>query len=220
MSSPILIDVHSDAVCPWCYLGKRRLERALVERPAIPVEVRWRAFELNPGLAVTGVDRAAYLEQKFGAGQLAAAHERLVELGRLEGIPFRFDAIARMPNTRLSHVLVAGSGARAGTLVEALFAAYFERGEDIGDPEVLVAIAATAGVDPAAARERLASREAANAVAVEEEEGRRLGIQGVPFFVFAGRWALSGAQEPAQFVAALDEVHATLLREQAARPST
>lgn len=220
MSTPILIDVHSDAVCPWCYLGKRRLERALAARPEIPVEVRWRAFELNPGLSVGGVDRATYLQQKFGPAALAEAHARLVELGSREGIPFRFDAIARMPNTRLSHVLAAGAGPRAGALVEALFAAYFERGEDIGDPEVLVTIAAAAGLDPAIARERLGSREAADAVALEEEEGRRLGIQGVPFFVFAGRWALSGAQEPAQFVAALEEVHATLLREQAARPST
>jgi predicted DsbA family dithiol-disulfide isomerase len=217
MSTPITIDVHSDAVCPWCYVGKRRLEAALAARPDVPVQVRWKPFELNPELPAAGADRAAYLAAKFGDGPgLAAAHARLVDLGHQVGIPFRFETIARMPNTRPAHALVALAGDRADAIVEAVFAAYFERGEDIGDLDVLTRIAALAGLDAVAVRVRLAAREGWDVVAADEDEGRRLGITGVPFFVFAGRWALSGAQEPAQFMAALDEVRATLAREAAA----
>jgi predicted DsbA family dithiol-disulfide isomerase len=216
MTAPITIDVHSDAVCPWCYLGKRRLEAALAARPEVTVHVRWQPFELNPELPAGGTDRAAYLAGKFGDGPgLAAAHARLVDLGARAGIPFRFDRIARVPNTRAAHALVALAGDRADAVVEAVFAAYFERGEDIGDLDVLAAAAAAAGLDPVASRARLAAREGWDSVAAGEEAGRGLGITGVPFFVFAGRWALSGAQEPAQFMAAIDEVRATLARESA-----
>jgi len=219
MSKPITIDVHSDAVCPWCYVGKRRLEAALAARPDLAVEVRWKPFELNPDLPAGGADRAAYMKAKFGDGPaLAAAHARLMDLGAKVGIPFRFDSIKRVPNTRAAHALVALAGDRADAVVEAIFAAYFERSEDIGDFDVLVRIAQAAGLEPDATRARLAAGEGFEAIATEEEAGRGMGITGVPFFVFAGRWALSGAQEPAQFIAALDEVRATLARESA--PST
>ncbi len=216
MSEPIQIEVHSDAVCPWCYLGKRRLEAALAERPDLPVEVRWKPFELNPDLPVGGTDRAAYMAAKFGDGPgLAAAHARLVDLGGRAGIPFRFEAIQRVPNTRAAHALVALAGDRADGAVEAIFAAYFERGEDIGSIDVLVRIAGSIGLDRETTRARLAAGDGFDAIAVEEEAGRRMGITGVPFFVFAGRWALSGAQEPAQIIAALEEVRASLARESA-----
>jgi predicted DsbA family dithiol-disulfide isomerase len=216
MSQPILIDVHSDAVCPWCYVGKRRLEAALAARPDLAVEVRWKPFELNPDLPAGGADRASYMKAKFGEGPgLAAAHARLVDLGARAGIPFHFESIQRVPNTRAAHALVALAGDRADAVVEAIFAAYFERGEDIGALDVLMRIAEVAGLDPASIRPRVAAGEGFDAVVLEEDAGRRMGITGVPFFVFAGRWALSGAQEPAQFIAALDEVCATLARESA-----
>ena len=216
MSQPIRIDVYSDAVCPWCYLGKRRLEAALAERPDLRVEVHWQPFELNPDLPVGGADRAAYMAAKFGTGPgIATAHARLVDLGRRAGIPFRFDAIQRVPNTRAAHALVALAGERADATVEAIFAAYFERGEDLGCLDVLVRIAASVGLDAEATRSRLAAGDGFDAIAVEEEAGRRMGITGVPFFVFAGRWALSGAQEPVQLISALEEVRASLARESA-----
>jgi len=216
MTTTIIINVHSDAVCPWCYLGKRRLEAALAARPDLPVEVRWKPFELNPDLPAGGADRETYMRAKFGDGPgLAAAHARLVDLGAKAGIAFRFGDIGRVPNTRAAHALVALADECADAVVEAIFAAYFERDEDIGDLDVLAALAVTAGLDGPAVKARLAVHEGFEAVAAEEAVGRGMGISGVPFFVFAGRWALSGAQEPEQFIAALDEVHATLARESA-----
>lgn len=214
MNAPITIDVYSDIVCPWCYLGKRRLEAALRQRPDLAVVVRWLPFELNPELAEGGVDRSDYIARKFGDGAgFAAAERRLLEFGREAGIAFGFGQIARVPNTRAAHALVAQAAERAGPVVEGLFAAYFERGLDVGDAAVLTEVAVRAGLDVAAVRGWLATRAGYRQVEAEQAEGQRLGISGVPFFVFAGRWALSGAQQPEQMIAALDEVRATLERE-------
>ncbi len=215
MSKPIAIDIYSDAVCPWCYLGKRRLEAALRMRPDLVATVRWKPFELNPDLPPEGADRATYIAAKFGdSARFAAAQAKLVELGGEVGIAFRFGQIARVPNTRAAHALVALAGEHADAVVEAIFAAYFERGEDIGELDVLAGAASGAGLDGAALRTRLAAREGFAEVEADEAVGRELGISGVPFFVLAGRWALSGAQEPAQIIAALEQVRDTLAREQ------
>jgi predicted DsbA family dithiol-disulfide isomerase len=213
----VSVDIYSDVVCPWCYLGKRRFAAALAARPGLAVDVRWRPFELNPELPAAGVDRREYLARKFGAGPgIAEAHARLAALGAEAGIAYRFEAITRMPNTRLAHALIAIAGAKQDAVVEGLFRAYFEEARDVGDPAVLAAIGAQAGLDGATLPARLTGGDGRDAVVAAEEEAARLGIHGVPFFVFAGRWAVSGAQEPASFVAALDQVAAELARESAA----
>ncbi len=195
------LDVYIDTVCPWCLIGKRRLERALAERPDWDVEVRWRAFQLNPEMPAQGMDRKVYLELKFGG---AAGAERVYaqvrEAGDSEEIPFAFDAIARTPNSVDSHRLIrfaAGRGKQDET-VEALFEAYFLRGEDIGDREVLIAAAGAADLDPAEARAFLDSDLEDQAVREEDAEARRAGLQGVPTFIVNGKFelALSGAHVP------------------------
>jgi predicted DsbA family dithiol-disulfide isomerase len=215
---PLTVDVWSDTVCPWCWLGKRRFEAALRERPDLEVVVRWHPYELNPELPSGGADRREYLQRKFGDPErFRDAQQRLVDLGRAAGIEYRFDAQARMPNTRASHALVRLAGEREAAVVDALFAAYFHAGRDVGDLDVLAAIAAEAGLDGASVRARLAAREGFDAVERDEQEAGRMGISGVPFFVFAGRWAISGAQETAAFVRALDAVAAELAKGDAAR---
>ncbi|MBS0376281.1 MAG: DsbA family oxidoreductase [Proteobacteria bacterium] len=213
MADALTVDVYSDLVCPWCFLGKRRLAAARRSLPRLAVDVRWRPFELNPDLAAGGMDRRAYLAQKFGdSAQLAANHDRLVELGRADGIAYRFEAIERVPNTRSAHVLVSQAGPRQDELVERLFAGYFERGLDLGRAEVLEAIAAEAGLDPALIRTQLGDAALRDAVAAEERTAARLGIGGVPFFVLAGRWAISGAQEASVLASALERVAAEAAR--------
>jgi predicted DsbA family dithiol-disulfide isomerase len=211
MGALLAVDVWSDLVCPWCYLGKRRLERALRERPGIPVVVRWQPFELNPGMPAAGADRREYLRAKFGdPRRLEAAQDQLVALGREAGIDYRFDLIRRVPNTRVAHALIALAGERQGAVVEALFRAYFGEARDIGDLDVLIDIGAGAGLAVADLAAQLTSREAVASVEAGEGDAARLGISGVPFFVLAGRWALSGAQESATIAAALDQVAAAI----------
>lgn len=214
MRAVLTIDIWSDVICPWCYLGKRRLEAALRERPQLEVALRWRPFELNPDMPSGGADRRDYMTRKFGAdGRLREIHTRLVALGREAGIDYRFDAIGRVPNTRAAHALVALAGDRQDAVVEGLFRAYFEEARDVGDHGELVAIGAAAGIDGSGLRAQLAEAGRLAAVEAEELAAARLGISGVPFFVLAGRWAVSGAQEPAILVGALDEVAAALARE-------
>jgi predicted DsbA family dithiol-disulfide isomerase len=200
---PLAIDVVSDVVCPWCLIGKRHLERTLAERAARgesdPVVVRWHPFELNPDLPAEGIARQSYLERKFGGPvQAAAVYARVREAGRAAGIDFAFDAIARQPNTRDAHRLVAWAQAHgdAGALVEALFRAYLFEGRFIGDRATLATIAGEAGLDGGAAREWLESGEGADAVAAAQARVRALGISGVPYFIFGGRVGLSGAHPP------------------------
>ena len=211
MAAILAIDVWSDVVCPWCYLGTRRLEAALRARPQIEARVTWRPFELNPEMPPGGADRADYLERKFGAGgRLQQTHERLVALGREAGIGYRFEAIRRVPNTRAAHALVALAAERQDAVVEALFRAYFEEAQDVGDAGVLLEIGAAAGLPAAELRAELTAPGRLAAIEAEEREAARLGIGGVPFFVFAGRWAVSGAQESAMLVNALDQVAAAV----------
>lgn len=219
MNRPILIDMYSDMVCPWCYLGKRRLGAALRQCPDLVVSLNFKPYELNPDLPPEGMDRAVYMAQKFpDARRVAAIHRQLLEHGQAVGIRFNFDAIRRVPNTRLAHRLVALAGEHAPLLSEAIFTAYFEQGEDIGQLDRLLAIATRVGLKAAELREALALAAADSLVEDELAEGRRLGIQGVPFFVSAGRWAISGAQDTAQWVAALREIGNRLQGEHPTEP--
>ena len=196
---PFTIDVVSDVVCPWCFIGKRNLEAALAGADVGDVVVRWHPFELNPDLPAEGVARRDYLERKFGGPERARQiYARVREAGARAGIEFDFDAIERQPNTREAHRLIAWAQARgeADALVERLFKAYFLEGQPIGDRETLVRLAGEAGVDADAARAWLASDTGRSEIAQAEERARELGITGVPFFIFDGRVGLSGAHPP------------------------
>jgi len=210
--STLTIDIVSDVVCPWCYVGKRRLEAALRElatrEPALQPVVRWQPFQLNPDLPREGIDRRAYLEAKFGgAARATEIYGRVRAAGAAVGIAFAFERIVRQPNTLDAHRLIAWAQAQgaAEAMVERLFRAYFLEGRLVGDREVLAALAGEAGLDAAAARALLAVAEDAEAVAAADRRARERGIDGVPFFIFGERVGVAGAQEPATLLEAIGQ---------------
>lgn len=199
------IEVFSDCVCPWCYIGKRHLEQALVKGDFGDVEIHWRAFQLNPDLPPEGRDRREYLDAKFGGPEaVQAMHARIQEAGRGAGIEFHFDKITRSPNTFKAHRLIrlAQTQNRAGEMAETLFRGYFTEGQDIGDAGTLAELAQAAGVT-GDLRAWLAGDEQHAAVLEDLHSARRLGINGVPFFILEHRYALSGAQPVEVFTQAL-----------------
>ncbi len=196
----LAIDVVSDVVCPWCFIGKRRLEGALAlyarERPDAPAPVvTWRPFQLNPDLPAAGMARADYVARKFGP-RGGAVYDRVAAVGREVGIAFAFDRITRQPNTLAAHSLIelAGAQGRQDAVKEAFLRAYFLDGVDLTARENLVAIATSAGLDRAAVESWLDDPQARDAVAAEDTRAREIGIEGVPFFIFNGRLGVSGAQ--------------------------
>jgi predicted DsbA family dithiol-disulfide isomerase len=195
------VDIVSDIVCPWCYIGKRRLEAAIAAREGPLPTVRWHPFQLNPDLPAGGVDRRSYLEEKFGGAERArGVYARVEAAGREVGIPFQFEQIGRQPNTSDAHRLIAWAQASAPSgvdrLVERLFQAYFTEGVDIGVADELARLAGESGCDPAAARAHLASAAGRAEVAEADARMKSMGIGGVPFFIFNRRVAVSGAQPP------------------------
>lgn len=200
------IDIISDVVCPWCYIGKRQIEAALAlyaqqhagaERP----RVHWRPFQLNPQLPAEGMSRQDYVVQKFGTARAKDVYARVTAVGAEHGVAFAFDRIARQPNTVAAHSLIAlagAAGARADELQarvkEAFLHAYFLDGVDLTQTENLVAIAAAAGLDRTQAQQCLADPKSRLAVEQEDQRARAIGVQGVPFFIFNGKVAVSGAQ--------------------------
>ncbi len=205
----LVLDVVADVVCPWCYIGKRRLERALAGLCDDDTQVTWRPFQLNPGLPRSGIDRGEYLALKFGGReQASAAYAPIEAAGRAEGIPFAFDRIRRTPNTLDAHRLIrAGQRARCqDPIVEALFRAYFVDGRDIGDTLVLADIGAACGLEVGSVRAFLASDEDVDSVLAEDAVARRMGIDGVPAFIIDRTYALAGAHGPAELVAAFEQV--------------
>jgi predicted DsbA family dithiol-disulfide isomerase len=201
------IDIVADMICPWCFVGKRRLEAALAQRPAIAPDIAWRPFQLNPDMPPEGMRREAYLAAKFG-GQAHAKrfNQAVVDAGSAVGIPFAFDKIARTPNTLNAHRLAryAQRQGRANEAVDRLFGAYFIEGRDIGDLETLSAIAGESGLDSTDAARFLAGTSERAEVAADDAGARRLGINAVPCFIFAGQYAISGAQEPQFFYPVFD----------------
>lgn len=195
----LTVEIVHDLVCPWCYLGVRRLLRTRARRPDLLMDLHWRPFMLNPDMPRGGMSRADYVIRKFGGEERARRlYASITELGRAEGINFRFDRIRRTPSSVDAHRLVrwAARFARAEDVVEALFAAHFADGWDIGDPAVLAAVAASCGLREGAARNFLASDADYDTVHGDNLRAHRLGINGVPCFVVAGRHAIAGAQEP------------------------
>lgn len=193
------IEIYSDTICPWCLIGKRRLERALAARPQPAVELVWRAFQLNPNMPPEGLDRERYLELKFGGAERARqVYEPIVTAGASEGIPFDFEGIGRTPNTAASHRLIrmAQEAGRGDAAMERVFAAYFFEGRDIGDPAELSEIAEAVGLSREQTATRLAGTEGLLEVLSEDARAREIGIQGVPTFIFEGKYVLSGAHPP------------------------
>jgi predicted DsbA family dithiol-disulfide isomerase len=202
------VDIFSDPVCPWCFIGKRRLERALAARPQHGLRVSWRPFQLNPDMALDGMERNNYLARKFGNAEKAAAlYDRIDLVGASEGIAFQFAAIRRTPNTVDAHRLAryAHDLGLQDRIMENLFRGYFLEGADIGERETLIDLAGRSGINPADSANFLESGTYAAEVRAEDVTARRIGIQGVPCFVFNGRHVLSGAQ-PAEVIQQMFDV--------------
>jgi predicted DsbA family dithiol-disulfide isomerase len=195
----LTIDVVFDLVCPWCFLGVRRLQRTLRSRPDLLFDLAWRPFLLNPDMPRAGMARADYVVRKFGGEDRARRlYASIAEIGRAEGVLFRFERMRRTPSSVDAHRLAlwAGRYGRAAEMVEALFSAHFTDGRDIGDLAVLTAVAAACGLEAAAARRFLLRDVDVDHVHAENLRAHRLGINGVPCFVISGRHAIAGAQEP------------------------
>jgi predicted DsbA family dithiol-disulfide isomerase len=193
------IEVVHDLVCPWCFLGLRRLLRTLRRRPELLFDLTWRPFLLNPDMPRVGMPRSDYVARKFGGEDRARRlYTSIAEIGRAEGVEFRFDRIRRTPSSVDAHRLVrwAMGYGRGTEVVEALFVAHFSDGRDIGDPVVLAAVAQASGLSAADARAFLLGDAEVDAVHAENLRAHRLGINGVPCFVIGGRHAIAGAQEP------------------------
>ncbi len=206
---PMRIDIYSDTICPWCFLGKRRFELALGERPRHEPRVRWRPFELNPDLPAGGVARAAHLASMLGdPGRLAALEESLERHGEAVGLHFRFDLIRRVPNSRLSHLLIAHAGRHGlqARVQQRVMEAYFQEGVDIGEIEELTRLGTESGLAERETRAALVLRQGWDGVVAVQRHAAALGITGVPTFIFDGRYTLSGAQEPAAMAQILDQV--------------
>lgn len=206
-ADPVTVDVISDVVCPWCYLGKRRLSRAAGLLPEIQLVVRWRPFRLDPTIPPDGVAREDYLIAKFGSIEaLDESHRHLTERGREEGIDYRFDRITRSPNTVDAHRLVRWSAAEGAQddMVERLFAAYFSEGLDIGDQAVLANLSEDVGFDAQTIAARLAGDEDRDMIVAEIENAYRIGVSGVPCFIINRRLAVTGAQPAEVLVQAVE----------------
>ena len=209
----LTIDVVSDVVCPWCYLGKRRLTQALAEVDGGPVAVRWRPYQLDPTIPESGLDRHAYMKAKFGdESRLAAAHDRLTALGAEVGIAYDFAAISRSPNTLDAHRLIrwAATAGAQDAVVERLFQLYFEQGHDIGERALLVEVARENGMDGEVVASLLADGQDAEAVQAEIAEAQSIGVTGVPFFIFASRFGVPGAQGADVLAKAITQARASL----------
>ena len=201
------IDTIFDTVCPWCFIGERRLQAALSQRPSLNVVRRWRPFLLNPDMPSDGMERQAYLYGKFGsAARIQRVYGAISDAGQSEKIPFAFDSIVRTPNSVDSHRLVMFSEAigAVGQVVDALFQAYFSNGEDIGDRDVLMEIGGRCGIDSEKLSRYFDSGADVDTVHAENGAFHRLGINGVPAYIFNGTFVVSGAQEPQILVRALD----------------
>ena len=210
------IEIYSDVVCPWCFVGKRRLERALETAGyAQQAHIVWRPFQLNPTMPKEGMDRRIYLDAKFGGAEARRAiEERVAKAGESDGLVFAFDRIERTPNTFDAHRLIwfAGQQGCQDEVAEALFHSYFTKGSEIGNPGSLAEVASGCGLNREEVERFLASDRAVQDVRAEEAMGHRLGIRGVPYFVLNGSISISGAQPPDIFVSAFQQAEGTVVK--------
>ena len=191
----IAIDIVSDAVCPWCYIGKRNLEAALADLPDIEVDIRWRPYQLDATIPPEGLERRAYMQRKFG-NRIDEIHQRLTQAGAAAGLDFAFDDIERSPNTLDAHRLIrwAASANAQDAIVERLFHDFFVAGKDIGDRNVLLDAARDCGMDPKIVGDLLDGDADKESVREEIASAQSIGVTGVPFFILDGKFALPGAQ--------------------------
>jgi predicted DsbA family dithiol-disulfide isomerase len=211
---PLQIDIVSDVVCPWCYIGKRRIENALALVPDVPVEVHWRPFFLNPWVPRDGIGRDEYLTAKFGSVEAyKGIAQRVVAAAGEEGLTYRPELVKRQPNTIDCHRLIhwaehSPAGDKSAAMKQRLMELYFRDGGDLTDRDVLVQAAADIGFDADDVRRRLATDEDVDLISAEAKDASDKGISGVPTFVFAQKYAVSGAQPAEQLARAIRQVSA------------
>jgi predicted DsbA family dithiol-disulfide isomerase len=204
---PVRIDVVSDVVCPWCFIGKRRLEQAIALKPDIPVEVHWHPYFLNDWIPPEGMSREQYLTTKFGSPErYKDIAQRVSQAAAAEGLTYAIDKISNQPNTRDAHRLIrwADSLGCAAEMKQKLMDLYFTDGADLTDPEVLVQAAVSVGFNEDNVREALASDMDIAEVDEQAQSAKEAGIQGVPCFIFGGKFAISGAQAPDYLAEAIE----------------
>ncbi|MBC7675993.1 MAG: DsbA family oxidoreductase [Rhodoferax sp.] len=205
----IRLDIFSDPICPWCYIGKANLDRALEAHAGHPFEIEWHPFQLNPDMAPEGADRRAYLEARFGGKQNAVGvYARVSEAAAAAGVTINFETMNRVPNTLDAHRLIhwAGLEGRQTAMVSTLFRAYFRDGKDIGDKATLATLAGNAGMDAALAARLLATGEDRADITARDAHARQRGVNSVPTFVIANQYVLTGAQPVALWAQVIDEL--------------
>ena len=205
----IRLDIFSDPICPWCYIGKANLDRALEAHAGHPFEIEWHPFQLNPDMAAEGADRRAYLEARFGGKQNAVAiYARVSQAAEAAGLTINFETMNRVPNTLDAHRLIhwAGLEGRQTAMVSTLFRAYFRDGKDIGDKATLATLAGNAGMDAALAARLLATGEDRADITARDAHARQRGVNSVPTFVIANQYVLTGAQPVALWAQVIDEL--------------
>ncbi len=203
------IDVVSDVICPWCFLGKRRLDKALSALPDVKAEVTFRPYFLDPTIPADGLSRQAYMKAKFGDRDLKAMHKPLEDAGKKDDVPYHFEKITRTPNTLNAHRLIRWANAGRTSrpeIVDALFCAYWRDGRDVGDTAVLIDVAKACGMDGAEVERLLSADTDSEAVMAEVQQAYRIGVQGVPTFIIDQRYGISGAQEVETLASAIRKV--------------
>jgi predicted DsbA family dithiol-disulfide isomerase len=215
MLDRFIIDVVSDVICPWCFLGKRRLDAALARLDGIDVFVRWRPFMLDPTIPPEGLDRQDYMLAKFGPERLKTIHDPLIQAGEELGVPFNFDLMTRTPNTLDAHRLIRWSHTveRQHETAERLFMAYWSEGQDVSDRDVLARCAGEVGINAAQIRELLDTEQDVADTRAEIEHAGKIGVTGVPTFILGQSYALVGAQSPEVLADAIGRVAKELAEE-------
>lgn len=205
----VKLDILSDPICPWCYIGKTRLDEALAKHPDHPLQIEWHPFQLNPEMPADGMDRREYLEAKFGGREGAVkSYGHIDEMAQQAGLSLNLSGITRTPNTLNAHRLIhwAGIEGRQTPVVSFLFEAYFQNGQDIGDPEVLVTVAERAEMDGAAIRALLAGEADKDDIMARDRHARARGVSGVPTFVVAEHHVVVGAQPAELWLKVIEEL--------------
>tara|TARA_B100001057_G_C22595799_1_gene850786 strand:- start:64 stop:744 length:681 start_codon:yes stop_codon:yes gene_type:complete len=201
MTQYLDVEIYADIICPWCYIGKKRLDAAFIERPRIIPRYIWRCFLLNPSMPEAGMSRQSYLMGKFG-NSASAVYRRIASAGRQSGINFNFDQIKRTPDSRKTHRYLLAAAAMGIDLSDAFFKAYFIDGRDLGDEVELNEIAREQGVN--ISHETLIDPALSRQIANDAEMSRQLRIDGVPYMVFAGQYAIAGAHMPEHIIPVID----------------